>query len=174
MKRPGNLERHTALVARIRELEPDAALRSSFIVGFPGETEDEVDELADFLSTVGLDWAGFFPYSAEPGTPAAEMGGRVPRDETMDRLRHLSAIQEEVTEARHSDWMGRTDRVLVDQIEEGVPVGRSHRQAPEIDGVIRLDDGRVGEWVEVEYTGVLGPDMEAVSVPSARHQVPGS
>ena len=162
MKRPGNLEKHTALVARIRELEPDAALRSSFIVGFPGETEDEVEDLADFLSAVGLDWAGFFPYSAEPGTPAAEMDGRVPREEMMDRLRHLSAIQEEITEARHSDWMGRTDRVLVDQVEDGLPVGRSHRQAPEIDGVIRLDDGRVGEWVEVEYTGVFGPDMEAV------------
>src|SRR3970282_2266120 len=105
MKRPGNLEKHTALVARIRELEPDAALRSSFIVGFPGETEDEVEDLADFLSAVGLDWAGFFPYSAEPGTPAAEMDGRVPREEMMDRLPRLSALQEEITEGRHSDWV---------------------------------------------------------------------
>jgi ribosomal protein S12 methylthiotransferase len=102
------------------------------------------------------------------------MDGRVPREETMDRLRHLSAIQEEITEARHSDWMGRTDRVLVDQVEDGVPVGRSHRQAPEIDGVIRLDEGQVGDWVEVEYTGVFGPDMEAVSVTGAEYEVLGS
>jgi ribosomal protein S12 methylthiotransferase RimO len=166
MKRPGNTEKHTTLVRRIRELAPDAALRSSFIVGFPGETDREVEELADFLSDARLDWAGFFPYSAEPGTPAAEMDHQVEREQAMERLRYLSAIQEEVTESRHSEWLGRTDRVIVDQVEDGIPIGRSHRQAPEIDGVIRLDRGRVGEWLEVEYPGVYGPDMEAVVVPS--------
>jgi ribosomal protein S12 methylthiotransferase len=166
MKRPGNTEKHNALVSRIRELDPDAALRSSFIVGFPGETEEQVDELADFLAEARLDWAGFFPYSAEPGTPAAEMGEQVPRTQKMERLRHLSAIQEDVTESRHADWLGRVDRVLVDQVEDGVPIGRSHRHAPEIDGVVRLDGGRVGEWAMVEYTGVFGPDMEASVVRS--------
>jgi ribosomal protein S12 methylthiotransferase len=161
MKRPGNLEKHTALIDRIRDLDPDAALRSSFIVGFPGEGDDDVDSLGDFLTDARLDWAGFFPYSAEPGTPAAEMDDQVPRDETMERLRHLASIQEEMTETRNSEWLGRVDRVLVDQIEAGVAVGRSHRQAPEIDGVVRLDSGSVGEWAEVEYTDVYGPDMEA-------------
>jgi tRNA A37 methylthiotransferase MiaB len=161
MKRPGNTEKHLALVDRIRELDPDAALRSSFIVGFPGESDDHVEELATFLADARLDWAGFFPYSAEPGTPAAAMEGQVPRETTMERLRHLTAIQEDVTEWRHAEWLGRTDRILVDQVEDGIPIGRSHRQAPEIDGVIRVDSGRVGEWVEVEYTGVFGPDMEA-------------
>jgi ribosomal protein S12 methylthiotransferase len=160
MKRPGNLEKHLALVGRIRELELDAALRSSFIVGFPGETDEQVDELSDFLGEAGLDWAGFFPYSAEPGTPAADMDDQVPREMTMERLRHLTTIQEDVTESRHAEWLGRVDRVLVDQVEDDVPIGRSHRQAPEIDGVVRLDAGRVGEWVTVEYTGVFGPDME--------------
>ncbi len=164
MKRPGNYEKHLALVNRIRDLDADSGLRSSFIVGFPGETEDEVDELADFLTEARLDWAGFFPYSAEPGTPAAEMGGRIPREETMDRLRLLSSLQEEVTESRHAGWLGRVGRVLVDQIEDDVPIGRSHRQAPEIDGVIRLDGGRVGEWATVEYTGIFGPDMEGIVV----------
>jgi ribosomal protein S12 methylthiotransferase len=161
MKRPGNLEKHTALIDRIRDLDPDAALRSSFIVGFPGEGDDDVDSLGDFLTDARLDWAGFFPYSAEPGTPAAEMDDQVPRDETMERLRHLASIQEEMTETRNSEWLGRVARVLVDQIEDGVAVGRSHRQAPEIDGVVRLDSGNVGEWAEVEYTDVYGPDMEA-------------
>jgi ribosomal protein S12 methylthiotransferase len=166
MKRPGNTEKHAALIARIRELEPEAALRSSFIVGFPGETEDHVEELADFLVEIGLDWAGFFPYSAEPGTPAAAMDDQVPREVAMERLRYLSASQEEVTESRHSEWMGRTDTVLIDQVEDDVPIARSHRQAPEIDGVIRVDRGEVGDWVTVEYTGVFGPDMEAVRVGS--------
>ncbi len=167
MKRPGNTEKHSALVERIRVLEPDAALRSSFIVGFPGETDEEVEELAGFLRDVELDWAGFFPYSAEPGTPAAAMDDQVPRELAMERLRYLSGLQEEVTETRHSEWLGRADRVLIDQVEDDVPIARSHRHAPEIDGVIRLDAGRVGEWIDVEYTGVFGPDMEANVVRSA-------
>ncbi len=93
------------------------------------------------------------------------MDDQVPRDITMERLRHLTSIQEEVTESRHAEWLGRVDRLLVDQVEDEVPIGRSHRHAPEIDGVVRLDGGRVGEWVTVEYTGVFGPDMEAVLVP---------
>lgn len=163
MKRPGNTEKHLDLIGRIRDLDPGAALRSSFIVGFPGETADDVDELESFLVEAGLDWAGFFPYSAEPGTPAAGMADQVPREETMERLRSLSRIQEEVTESRNVAWMGRTGLVLVDQVEEDVPVGRSYRQAPEIDGVVRIDRGDPGDWLEVEYTGVYGPDMEAVA-----------
>ena len=84
----------------------------------------------------------------------------MPRDAAMERLRYLSRIQDEMTETRNSEWVGRNDLVLVDQVEDGVPVGRSHRQAPEIDGVVRLDQGTVGEWVKVEYVGVFGPDME--------------
>ncbi len=162
MKRPGNPDKHRELVARIRRLDSSAALRSSFIVGFPGETDEDVDALADFLADVQLDWAGFFPYSAEPGTPAAAMGEQVPRDLTMERLRHLSGLQEEITEARNASLIAATDTVLVDQVEDDVPIARSHRQAPEIDGVIRLDTGSVGDWLEVEYIGVFGPDMEAV------------
>lgn len=167
MKRPGNTEKHTSLIGRIRELSPDAALRSSFIVGFPGETDEHVEELADFLTSVSLDWAGFFPYSAEPGTPAAEMSGQIARSVVMERLRYLSDLQEDITEDRHSHWLGRADTVVIDQVEDGVPLGRSHRQAPEIDGVVRLDRGQVGAWVDVEYTGVFGPDMEAMVVSGA-------
>jgi ribosomal protein S12 methylthiotransferase len=170
MKRPGDSEKHRALVDRIRGLDPDAALRSSFIVGFPGETDDDVDELVDFLFEAALDWAGFFPYSAEPGTPAGEMDDQIPKDLAMERLRHVSGIQDEVTTDRNARWLGRTDLVLVDQVEDGVPIGRSHRQAPEIDGVIRLDSGGAGEWLTVEYTGVFGPDMEAVLVSSTKYQ----
>ncbi|MEX0863317.1 MAG: 30S ribosomal protein S12 methylthiotransferase RimO [Acidimicrobiia bacterium] len=162
MKRPGSTEKHLDLVERIRGLDPGAALRSSFIVGFPGEVEDDVDELESFLEDAMLDWAGFFPYSAEPGTPAAVMANQVPRDLAMERLRRLTAIQEEVTRDRNEEWLGATSTILIDQVEDGVPVGRSYRHAPEIDGVVRTDTGRPGEWVEVEFTGVYGPDMEAV------------
>jgi ribosomal protein S12 methylthiotransferase len=82
----------------------------------------------------------------------------------MERLRHLSSLQDEVTEGRNAEWLGRVDRVLVDQTEDGVAVGRTHRQAPEIDGVVRLDVGSVGEWETVEFTDVYGPDMEARNI----------
>ena len=162
MKRPGNTEKHLALVSRIRDLEPSSALRSSFIVGFPGETDDHVDELAEFLESSRIDWAGFFPYSAEPGTPAATMEDQVPREVTLERLRYLSGMQDEVTTTHNEAWLGRADEVLIDQVEDDVPVGRSYRHAPEIDGVVRVDRGKPGEWVKVEYTGVYGPDMEAI------------
>jgi tRNA A37 methylthiotransferase MiaB len=161
MKRPGNTEKHLALIRRIRELAPEAALRSSFIVGFPGETEAQTDELENFLAQANLDWAGFFPYSAEPGTPAAEMDEQVDREVTMTRLRRLTSVQEEVTAGANARWLGLADEVLVDQVEDGVPIARSYRHAPEIDGVVRLDGGKPGEWRRVEYVGVYGPDMEA-------------
>jgi ribosomal protein S12 methylthiotransferase len=162
MKRPGNSERHLALIGRIRELASGAGLRSSFIVGFPGETEDDVDELAGFLEEARLDWAGFFPYSAEPGTPAADMGDQVPKEVTMERLRYLNDIQEEVTAEANAAWVGETGTILVDQVEDGVPVGRTYRHAPEIDGVVRTDRGEPGEWLDVEFTAAYGHDMEAV------------
>jgi len=162
MKRPGNTEKHLALIERIRDLAPEAALRSSFIVGFPGETEAQTDELEDFMVQAKLDWAGFFPYSAEPGTRAAEMDDQVDREITMARLRRLASVQEEVTAIANAAWLGLTDEVLIDQVEDGVPVARSYRHAPEIDGVVRLDGGEPGEWRKVEYLGVYGPDMEAM------------
>jgi ribosomal protein S12 methylthiotransferase len=100
------------------------------------------------------------------------MEDQVPRETAMERLRHLSRIQDEVTEERNSAWVGRRDRVLVDQVEDGVPLGRGHRQAPDIDGVVRLDRGHVGDWLEVEYVAAYGPDLEAVQVPSTKYVVP--
>ena len=162
MKRPGSTEKHLALIARIRELAPDAALRSSFIVGFPGETDQDAYELADFLEEARLDWAGFFPYSAEPGTPAAEMSDQVTRQVAMERLRYLADIQSEITSQSNSNWVGRSGTVLIDQVEDGVPIGRTYRHAPEIDGVVRTDRGEPGEWLKVEFTAAYGADMEAV------------
>ena len=162
MKRPGSGEQHRDLIARIRRAAPDAALRSSFIVGFPGETDDDVVDLAAFLSEVELDWAGFFPYSPEEGTEAAVMDGQIPEGEKQERLRYLQAIQDEITTSRTIEQIGRTVTVVVDQVEEGMPVGRSYREAPEIDGVIILDHGEPGEWVTAEVTGGFGTDLEAV------------
>ncbi|HSJ34585.1 MAG TPA: 30S ribosomal protein S12 methylthiotransferase RimO [Acidimicrobiia bacterium] len=161
MKRPGGRDSYRRLIEEIRSRAPEAALRSSFIVGFPGETDDDVEDLVSFLEEVELDWAGFFPYSAEAGTPAAELADQVPAEEVGERLRHLQSCQDAITDEQNRLQIGRRTTVLVDQIEDGTPVARSFRHAPEIDGVITLDAGRPGEWREVEITAAFGSDLEA-------------
>jgi ribosomal protein S12 methylthiotransferase len=160
MARPGGTERYLRLIEDIRAVAPDAALRSSFIVGFPGETDGDVDTLESFLEAARLDWAGFFPYSPEDGTPAAVLPGRPDLAETAERARHLQRVQERITADRQAGMVGRTVPVLVDQVEEGVPVGRSFREAPEIDGMITLDTGTQGDVVDAVITGAYGPDLE--------------
>lgn len=161
MRRPGSVESHLKLIGRIREAAPAAALRSSFIVGYPGETAADVDQLAGFLAEARLDWAGFFPYSPEPGTDAVDLDGRAEPEETAARIRELSAVQDRITAERNAAAVGEIHEVLVDQVEDGVPVGRSHRQAPDIDGLICLDAGRPGEWVRAEITGSYETDQAA-------------
>jgi MiaB/RimO family radical SAM methylthiotransferase len=161
MKRPGSGSRHLEIIEEIRRASPNAALRSSFIVGFPGETDDDVDELADFLREARLDWGGFFPYSPETGTPAAEMDDQIGDEDKAQRLRHLQAIQEDITAELNAAQVGKELDVLVDQVEDGRAVGRSYRQAPEIDGVILLDGAQPqpGEWVDTVITGSYGTDL---------------
>jgi ribosomal protein S12 methylthiotransferase len=161
MKRPGGGDQHLELVERARRAAPDAAFRSSFIVGFPGETEDDVEGLASFLEAARLDWAGFFPFSPEEGTEAADLAGQIPEDEKVERLRYLQGLQEDITAVRTNHQVGRVLEVVVDQVEDGQAVARSYREAPEIDGVILIDEGEAGEWLQVEITGGYGTDLVA-------------
>jgi len=164
MRRPGSGEGHRGLIDRIRTAAPDAAMRSSFIVGFPGETDDDVEDLARFLTGAHLDWAGFFPYSREEGTAAAEMDDQIPADEIGERIRYIQNIQDEITFEKNAATVGSTVRVLVDQVEDGQAVGRSYREAPEIDGVILLDKGEPGEWVNATIIGAYATDTTATVV----------
>jgi len=164
MKRPGSGEGHLDLIQKIRKQAPAAALRSSFIVGFPGETDDDVDQLASFISEAAIDWVGFFPYSPEDGTPSALFDNQVPAELAMERLRYLQGLQDDITHARNAAQIGQVTEVLVDQVEDGQAVGRSYRQAPEIDGVILLDRGSPGDWVNAEIRGAYGTDLEATVI----------
>jgi ribosomal protein S12 methylthiotransferase len=161
MRRPGSGDGHLALIERIRSAAPDAAMRSSFIVGFPGETDSDVEGLAEFLRQARLDWAGFFPYSREDGTTAAEMDDQIAADMIGERLRYIQTTQEEITAEKNAATVGNTVRTLVDQVEDGQRVGRSFREAPEIDGVILLDKGTAGEWVNATIVGAYGTDTTA-------------
>jgi ribosomal protein S12 methylthiotransferase len=160
MRRWGDGDRFLARIERIRAVEPDAALRSSFIVGYPGETEDDHDQLLAFLAAADLDWAGFFSFSPEEGTYAVGLPDPVDPALATERLAECSELQDAITSRRRRELVGRRLRVLVD--EPGV--ARSHMEAPEIDGVIRVPAAAAGAWLDVVVTGAEGPDLEAERV----------
>ncbi|MEO0492488.1 MAG: 30S ribosomal protein S12 methylthiotransferase RimO [Actinomycetota bacterium] len=158
MRRWGDGERFLRRIADIRTREPEAAFRSNFIVGYPGETEDDHDALLDFVEQAQLDWCGFFAYSPEAGTYAMELDGEVAPGLRDERLAELRELQDDITAAKRDLLVGSQVRVLVD--EPGV--GRSHREAPEIDGVIVVPGTlAVGEFHDLTVTATMGPDVEA-------------
>ncbi|MFM7251530.1 MAG: radical SAM protein, partial [Ilumatobacteraceae bacterium] len=160
MRRWGDGERFLDRIERIRSLRPDAALRSNFIVGYPGETERDHDELLDFVREAQLDWCGFFAYSPEDGTYAATLDGAVDRRLVDERLGELRELQDTITASRRDALIGSTIRVLVD--EPGT--ARSTREAPEIDGVVEVPQHlEAGEFHEVRVVDALGPDLMADS-----------
>jgi ribosomal protein S12 methylthiotransferase len=158
MRRWGDGERFLRRIEDIRDAEPDATFRSSFILGYPGETERDHDLLLQFLKDAQLDWAGFFTFSKEDGTHAAGLPEQVPEDLALERLRECTELQDAITAAKRDALIGTTQRVLVDAPGRG----RTVREAPEIDGVVRVaDDAAPGTFVDVEITGAEGPDLYA-------------
>jgi ribosomal protein S12 methylthiotransferase len=163
MKRWGSGDRFLAAIDAIRAEAPDAAFRSSFIVGFPGEREREHDEQLAFLEAAALDWAGFFAFSPEDGTPAATLPDAVDPRLALEWLRECEAVQEPITRSARDALVGREVEVLVDAADEGTLVGRTHREAPEIDGIVRLqaEFARPGAIVRAHVTEAIGPDLVA-------------
>ncbi|MEI2704252.1 MAG: 30S ribosomal protein S12 methylthiotransferase RimO [Ilumatobacteraceae bacterium] len=158
MRRWGDGGRFLRRIADIRRREPAAAFRSNFIVGYPGETEADHDELLRFVEAADLDWCGFFAYSAEDGTHAAALDRQVDASLTAERLAELRAMQDEITLRRRDELIGAEVTVLVDQPGEA----RSTREAPEIDGVIEVPDHlAVGQFHQVRIVDALGPDLVA-------------
>lgn len=158
MRRPGDGGAYMERIDRIRSLEPEAAFRSNFIVGYPGETESDHDELLEFVQAARLDWCGFFSYSEEVGTHAAGLDHKVPRPLVDERLAELRELQDTITADKRDELIGAEVTVLVD--ESGL--GRTHREAPEIDGMVWVPEHlEVGGFHRVVVTGVEGPDLVA-------------
>ena len=158
MRRWGDGPRFLARIEAIRARQPDAAFRSNFIVGYPGETEADHDALLAFVEQARLDWCGFFAYSPEAGTYAMELDGDVEPGLRDERLVELRDLQDDISAAKRDLLVGSRVRVLVDE----TGVSRSHREAPEIDGVIQVPEHlEVGTFHDVVVTGSLGPDLEA-------------
>jgi len=163
MRRWGDGARFLSRIASIRARMPSAAFRSNFIIGYPGETEDDHDALLEFIDAAQLDWCGLFAYSEEEGTYAAGLSGAVPAALVAERLAEASELQDRVTTKRRAALVGTTVDVLVD----APGVARSHREAPEIDGVIAVPrELAPGSFATVEITGAAGPDLEGRPVPA--------
>ena len=158
MRRWGDGDRFLRRITAIRAHQPDAAFRSNFIVGYPGETERDHDALLGFVEAAQLDWCGFFAFSREAGTYAADLDHQVPDSLVAERLTELTELQDTITATRRDALIGQTVEVLVD----AVGVARSHREAPEIDGVVHVGhDLTVGEFADVAIVSALGPDLVA-------------
>lgn len=158
MRRWGDGDRFLERIARIRGLSSDAAFRSNFIVGYPGETEEDHDQLLRFVEEAQLDWCGFFTFSPEEGTHAMTLGDHVDPHLMEERIAELRELQDAITARRRDDLIGATIEVLVDE----AGIGRSHREAPSIDGVVHVPAAlEVGTFHHVEVVDALGPDLVA-------------
>ena len=161
MRRWGDSDRFLERIAAIRAADPDATFRSSFILGYPGETEDDQRELLDFVEEAQLDWAGFFTFSREEGTFANDLHAQVPHELALERLREVSELQDSITAQRRDALVGTRQRLLIDS----PGVGRSVRECPEIDGIVMVDASlSVGTMVECEIVASHGTDLEGVRV----------
>ncbi|HMD10731.1 MAG TPA: 30S ribosomal protein S12 methylthiotransferase RimO, partial [Marmoricola sp.] len=150
MRRFGDPESFLDLLARIRDLAPEAGVRSNVIVGFPGETEDDLETLCDFLEAARMDVTGVFGYSDEDGTEAAGFADdlKLDEDEIRARTEHVTALVEELNAQRAEERIGETVDVLVESVEDGVIEGRAEHQGPEVDGTTTLElveHARVGD-----------------------------
>jgi ribosomal protein S12 methylthiotransferase len=165
MKRPAASERNLERIRAWRRECPDLAIRSTFIVGFPGETEAEFEELLGFLREARLDRVGCFAYSAVEGAKANELPGAVPEALKQERLGRFMAVQARVSRERLAQRVGREADVLVDDVEGRVAIARSCAEAPEIDGVVRVKGAkgaRAGEFLRVRLVAADDHDLEAV------------
>ncbi|HEU4399171.1 MAG TPA: 30S ribosomal protein S12 methylthiotransferase RimO [Actinomycetota bacterium] len=163
MRRGGSRAAFLELVGRIRALDPDAAFRSNFILGFPGERAADVRELEDFLEAARLDWVAFFAWSPEDGTAARSLDGRVPPRTARARVERVQELQDRILGDVQAGWVGRELEVLVEHLDGTTAEARSFREGVDCDGVVRVEghQGRVGEYLRVEVTAAEGPELVA-------------
>ncbi|MCU0770053.1 MAG: 30S ribosomal protein S12 methylthiotransferase RimO [Burkholderiaceae bacterium] len=166
MKRPASGEKNIERIRAWRAICPDLTIRSTFIAGFPGETEAEFDYLLDFLREAELDRVGCFAYSPVDGAAANALAGQLPDELREQRRTRFMQVQEEISARRLQRRVGSVQRVLIDEVGPTVAVGRTAADAPEIDGVVYVKTGRrrlaVGEFVEVKIASADAHDLHGV------------
>ena len=160
MRRPARVEWVYETITMMRDAMPDLAIRTTFIVGYPGETEEEFEALVDFVRDLEFDRVGVFTYSYEVGTPSAALPDQIPEEVKQARRDRLMQVQQDISHRRNQAFVGRTLPVLIEGYGDGLSVGRSYRDAPEIDGMV-IVEGKlpVGEIVPVRITGAMVYDL---------------
>jgi ribosomal protein S12 methylthiotransferase len=170
MRRSPNMRGVRRLVAELRLAMPDIALRTAFIVGYPGETEDEFAALLRFMEEMSFDKVGVFIYSQEEGTPAAHLLDQVPRALAEERYGRAMELQREISLARNTSQVGRVLDVLVEGSAKGVSVGRSYRDAPEIDGYVFVEGAwEPGQIIPTSIECALDYDLQGRAASDATH-----
>jgi ribosomal protein S12 methylthiotransferase len=166
MRRPHNVDKLLRWIDYYRDTLPNAVLRTTFIVGYPGETDEEFEGLLDFIERVEFDRVGAFTYSPEPGTPAFDLPDPVPEDVKTARWEEVMALQQGISLARNQALVGQTLKVLVDGAGDGVSIARSYRDAPEIDGYVIVEEELpLGKMLDVKITGAMEYDLIATPAP---------
>lgn len=160
MKRPSDIDWVLKTVEKMRTAMPDLSLRTTFIVGYPGETEAKFQTLLNFLDVIQFDHVGAFTFSFEPGTASEPLGDPVPEEVKLERLERLMKHQEKISLSRNQKWIGKTLDVLIEGQGDGISVGRSFRDAPEIDGLVIIEDELdEGEFFPIQITGSMTHDL---------------
>ncbi len=165
MKRPANMDWVRNTVAKMRERIENLTIRTTFIVGYPGETEEEFQALLDFVEETRFDRVGAFTFSFEPGTTSEPLGDPVPEDVKDERWERLMELQQNISLQINQSFVGQTLDVLIEGYDEEqhVSIGRSYRDAPEIDGMVFIEgDATVGEIIPVRITGAMAYDLTGV------------
>src|SRR5664280_919230 len=171
MRRPANMDWVHATVAKMRLAMPKLAIRTVFIVGYPGETEKEFQTLLDFMEEMRFDHAGAFQFSFEPGTISEALGDPLPAEVKEERYQRLMELQQTISLQINQTFMGQTLDVLVEGFNNGITMGRSYRDAPEIDGLVLIEpDGSkkpiqppaIGSLVPVKITGAMAYDLAGI------------
>lgn len=162
MRRPANMDWVHKTLEKMRATVPGLALRTTFIVGYPGETEDEFKTLLDFVEEIRFDHVGVFTFSFEPGTTSEPLGDPIPAEVKEERLQRLVEAQEKISLARNQSFVGQVQPVLVEGVNEGISVGRAYHDAPEIDGLVFIEgEAEVGQIVPAQITGAMVHDLAA-------------
>jgi ribosomal protein S12 methylthiotransferase len=160
MRRPANVDWVYKTVEKMRRALPDLALRTTFIIGYPGETEEEFQTLLDFMEEMRFDKVGAFQFSFEPGTTSEPLGDPIPSQVKQERWERLMTLQQEISLERNQSFVGKTLDVLVEGRGEGVSLGRSYRDAPEIDGLVIVEEELpIGAMIPVRITGAMVYDL---------------
>jgi ribosomal protein S12 methylthiotransferase len=165
MRRPANMDWVHRTLHKMRSAMPDLALRTTFIVGYPGETEEEFQVLLDFIHEIEFDHLGAFTFFSEAGTESESLGDTVPKEVKDERLERLMLAQQKISLARNQRFLGKILPVLIEGCNDGISVGRSYRDAPEVDGLVFAEgEAQVGEIIPVKITGGMTYELTGVIV----------